>query len=137
MAKLKTGTRNRATDGITTDAGTTAFIWIFTGSGPGKTSNVFNSNTGTLLVKLACANPLGSASSLGVLTLGAITNGTAVGTGTPGYFRLCTDSTTTDGSTVIVEGTCAVGSGELNFASTIASGGTVSISSFTITEGNA
>ncbi len=39
-------------------------------------------------------------------------------------------------STVIVEGDAAVGSGSLNFASAISSGGTVSISSATITEGN-
>ncbi len=39
--------------------------------------------------------------------------------------------------TVIIEGDAGVGSGSLNFSSTIASGGTVSITSATITEGNA
>ena len=60
---------------------------------------------------------------------------TALATGTPGYARFKTAQNGT-ASTVIIELDAGVGSGSLNFSSTIALGGTVSITSATITEGN-
>lgn len=208
---LKTTTRNRATDGITTDAGTTAYLWVWSGSAPAKSSNNFVAPTGTLGALFAMPNPIAAGSSVGVLTLSAITSVTATASITPGYTRITnrapftltqagivsttvtytgtitgggsnalagaviavsgftntgnngtytvTASTTTtlvvtnasgvnethagtavmdlSASDVVVQNSAGVGSGDYNFASTIASGGTVGITSATLTEGNA
>jgi hypothetical protein len=134
---LKTTTRNKATDAITTDAGATAHLMVWSGSAPAKSSNNFVAPTGTLLATFALANPIGSGSAVGVLTLSAISNVTGAASGTPGYYRISTASSDTDGTTVIAQGSSGVGSGDLNFASTISSGGTVGITSFVYTEGNA
>jgi hypothetical protein len=132
----KDSTRNARLDRLTTDLGATAYLEIFTGSPPGKTSGTFNSDSGTKLASLACSNPVAAGSSAGVLTFSTITSATGLASGTPGYFRFKTAQNGA-ASTVIIEGDAAVGSGSLNFSSTIASGGTVSITSATITEGNA
>jgi hypothetical protein len=132
----KDATRNTRLDALTSALGTAAFIEIFTGSQPGKTSGTFNADTGTKLASLACFNPVAPGSAAGVLTFGSITSATGLASGTPGYFRIKTAASGV-ASTVIIEGDAAVGSGSLNFSSTIASGGTVSITSATITEGNA
>jgi hypothetical protein len=131
----KDATRNTRLDALTSALGTAAFIEIFTGSLPGKTTGTFNADTGTKLASLALSNPVAPGSAAGVLTLSAITSGTGLASGTPGYFRIKTAASGA-ASTVIIEGDAAVGSGSLNFSSTIASGGTVSITSATVTEGN-
>ncbi len=132
----KDTTRNARLDRLTTDAGTTAVIEVFTGAPAGKTSGTFNADPGTKLAILALSNPIAPGSSAGLLTFSTVTSTTGLASGTPASFRV---KTVTSGavSTVIIEGDAAVGSGSLNFASAISSGGTVSISSATITEGNA
>lgn len=143
MAKLKTVERNAALDAITSAAGTTCYLFVYAGAGPGKTSNVFNPATGTLLSKHAMSNPIGPASALGVLTCSAIASAVAVGTGTPGYARLNTDSTTTDGSTTVAEFTAGVQTTNLGtplyeviFPGGVSVGTTVT-PTLSITEGNA
>ena len=128
--------RNTRMAEIVTALGTTAYLEIFTGSPAGKTSGTFNTDPGTKLASLACSNPVASSASAGLLTFSAITAATGLASGTPASFRF---KTTASGapSTVIIEGDAAVGSGSLNFSSTITSGGTVTITSCTITEGNA
>jgi hypothetical protein len=121
---------------ITTAAGTTAYLYVYTGSAPAKVSNAFVAPTGTLLALFALANPIGPTGVVGVLTLTPPSNVTASASGTPGYYRIGTAATDTNGSGCIVQGSSGVGSGDLNFASTIASGGTCGITSFTYTEGN-
>src|SRR4029077_9023387 len=131
----KDSTRNTRLDALTSALGTVAYLEIFTGSPPRKTPGTFNARTGNKLASLACSNPVAPGSSGGVLTFSAITSGTGLASGTPGYFRFKTAASGA-ASTVIIEGDAGVGSGSLNFSSTIASGGTVSITSATITEGN-
>lgn len=128
--------RNQRMAYITTAIGTTGVIEIFTGSPPGKTSGTFNSDTGTKLASLTLSNPPAGTPSAGLLTFSAIASGTALASGTPGYARMKTAANGA-ASTVIVEMDAGVGSGSLNFNSTITSGGTVSITSATILEGNA
>jgi hypothetical protein len=127
--------RNGRLNNVTSALGTAAYLEIFTGSPPGKTSGTFNADSGTKLASLPCSNPTAPNASDGVITFSAITSETALASGTPGYARF---KTAQNGgtSTVIIELDAAVGSGSLNFSSTIASGGTVSIASATITEGN-
>lgn len=112
---------------ISTQAGTTAYVLIYTGSPP---ANCATAASGTLLASLAMSNPIGSASS-GVLTMSTITSATAAATGTAGYWRICTSSA---GTTCVAQGTVATSGGDLNFPSTaFTSGETISITSFTIT----
>ena len=116
---------------ISTQASTTAFLLIYTGSAP---VNCGTAASGTLLASLAMSNPIGSASA-GVLTMSAITQASAAATGTAGYWRICTSSA---GTTCIAQGNvyptttlstnASTTSGNiLNFASTtgLAAGQTV------------
>jgi hypothetical protein len=127
--------RNTRLNAITTALSTTAYLEVFTGAPAGKTGGTFNADPGTKLASLACSNPVAGSASAGLLTFSSITSGTGLASGTPASFRLKTAASGSP-STVIVEGDAAVGSGSLNFASAISNGGTVSISSATITEGN-
>lgn len=128
---LKDSIRTSMVGAISTSIGATSRIKIYTGSAPSKTA----SPTGTLLATLTPSATFGS-STTGVLTAGAITSDTsAAASGTPGYYRVI-DGTTDDGTHTQVQGSCGVGSGDINFSSTIASGGTVAITSLTYTDGN-
>jgi hypothetical protein len=128
--------RDTRLNSITTAIGTTGVIEVFTGAPAGKTAGVFNADPGTKLASLALSNPAAAGSSAGLLTFSAITSAAGLASGTPASFRI---KTVASGAvtTVVVEGDAAVGSGSLNFASGVSVGGTVSISSATITEGNA
>lgn len=128
---LKDSIRTTMVGAISTSITTTSRLKVYTGSAPSKTA----SPTGTLLATLTPAATFGS-SSVGVLTAGAIASDTsAAASGTPGYYRII-DGTTDDGTHTQVQGSCGVGSGDINFSSTIASGGTVAITSLTYTDGN-
>ncbi len=128
--------RNTRLNAVTTALGTTAYLEIFTGAPAGKTAGVFNADPGTKLASLACSNPVAGSASGGALTFSSISPAAALASGTPGSFRFKTAAGGAP-STVIIEGDAAVGSGSLNFASTISSGGTVTITAGAITEGNA
>jgi hypothetical protein len=127
---LKDSIRTTMMGDIVTSITGTSRLLIYTGSAPSKTAGP----TGTLLATLTPSATFGTTSG-GVLTANAITSATAAASGTPGYYRII-DGTTDDGTHTQVQGSCGVGSGDINFPSTIASGGTVGISSLTYTEGN-
>ncbi len=123
-----TSTANSMLNLITTAAGSTPYLMIWSGSPPAKSSGNYVSATGTNLATLPMTNPIGPAASGGVLTLSAITTETGLATGTPGYFRITTTNADgTNGANVVAQGTCAIGSGEINWSSQISSGGNVSI----------
>ena len=123
--------RNNDMTDIVTQAGTTAYLLIYSGSVP---ANCAASATGTLLASLPMSNPIGTTSS-GVLTMSAITSEAASATGTAGYWRICTSSA---GTTCVAQGTVGTSGADLNFPSTsFTSGETISISSFTITANGA
>lgn len=131
MASLKDTLRNTRLDCITTAAGATAHMIVYTGSQPSKTA----APTGTKLADFTLPNPIAAGASGGVLTLSAITPVSGAATGTPGYARM-TDSATDDGTHTIEQLSAGIGSGEVSFSGQIFSGGQVSITSFTETEGN-
>jgi hypothetical protein len=119
--------RTNAMTDISTQAGGTAYLLIYSGSAP---SNCAASATGTLLASLPCSATFGSAAS-GVLTANSITSANAGATGTAGYWRLCTTSA---GTTCVAQGTVGTSGADLNLTSTsITSGQSVSVSSFAIT----
>ncbi len=105
----------------------TGKLKVYTGAAPG----IANGASGTLLgtyTGCSLTSPSGGASTLACPSTTA-SGGSA---STPGYYRL-TDSS----DVVVVEGTAGVGSGELNYSSTISSGQTLNAISGTLTEGNA
>ena len=116
--------RNNRADQITSFAGTSAQLKIYTSGGS------------TLLVTLTCsASAFAPAASGGVLTLNAITNGTAVAAGTAATASIYKS----DGTTLVMSGlTVGTSASNINLSSTtIAINDVVAVTSATITEGNA
>jgi hypothetical protein len=129
--KISTAARNAACDAIVDliDGGAAAgTLAIRTGSPP---TNVADADSGTLLGTLTFSDPAFGAASSGTATASAITSDTnADASGTAGHFRI-KDS---DGN-IHSDGTCGQGSGDLSFDNNvIVAGGTIAISSMTVTQ---
>lgn len=127
--RLSTNTRNKACDAIVDeiDAGSGAgTIAIRTGAQP---TNVGDADSGTLLGTLTFSDPAFGSASTGTATASAITSDTSAdNSGTAAHFRIKDSS-----SNIHSDGTCDQGSGDLNFDNkTIVAGGTIAISSFTV-----
>lgn len=126
-------TRSAMLDTITARAGASALLRIYDGSRPATGGAATN-----LLAQLTCNATFAPAASSGVLTLNSIASATsAAATGTATWFRIVQSN----GTTHVLDGsvsTQAAGTGDLQLDSTsIVLGGTVAISSATITAGNA
>jgi hypothetical protein len=124
--------RNSRLDAITSRAGSAALLRIYDGSRPATGGTATN-----LLAQLTCNATFAPAASSGVLTLNAISPATsAAATGTATWFRIVQSG----GSTHVLDGsvsTVSAGTGDLQLDSTsIVLGGTVAISSATISDGN-
>lgn len=131
--KYSTTLRNAQLDAITTAVGTSGILRIYSGSRP---ANVAAAITGTLLAELVCnASAFAAAASGGVLTANAISNdSSANASGTATHYRLWKS----DGTTAVIDGDVSTSGADLNLDNTsINSGQVVSITSFTITAGNA
>ncbi|AFR18495.1 hypothetical protein ISG18_12830 [Burkholderia pseudomallei] len=127
---FSTAVRNAMLDAITTQAGASALLNIYSGTRP-ATGGALSGNT--LLAQLTCNATFAPASSGGVLTLNSIANATAAATGTAVWARL-----TTSGGTFIADFSVGTSGTEIIIGTTsITSGATVSVSSATITAGNA
>jgi hypothetical protein len=126
-------TRNAMLDAITARAGASAILRFYSGSRPGT-----GGTETTLLAQLTCNATFAPAASSGVLTLNAISPATsAAATGTATWFRIYASN----GTTHVLDGsvsTVAAGTGDCQLDSTsIVLGGTVAISSATVTAPNA
>lgn len=122
------GLRNAQMDAITTFAGNSGKLRIYSGTRPAT-----GGTATTLLAELTCNATFAPGSSGGVLTLNAITSATASASGTASWFRLLKS----DGTTIVMDGDVGTSGSDLNLNSTsITSGGTVSVSSFVLTCGN-
>lgn len=131
--KYSTTLRNAQLDAITTAVGTSGILRIYSGSRP---ANVAAAITGTLLAECVCnASAFAAAASGGVLTANAIADdSSANATGTASHYRLFRS----DGTTAVIDGDVSTSGSDLNLDNTsINSGQVVSITSFTITAGNA
>lgn len=124
--QFSTTLRNARLDQIESTIGTSAILHIATGAAP---ADCATADSGTTLIDITLPSDWMAAASGGTKAKSGTWSGTASGTGTPGHFRL-KDSV---GTTVHMQGTAAVGSGDLNFDGTITSGQTVTVSTFTIT----
>ncbi len=131
---LATALRNNRLDQITAFVGASALLRIYSGTRPATGGSV---GAAVLLAQLTCNATFAPGSSSGVLTLNSISPAnSAAATGTAAWFRLVK----ADGTTFCFDGsasTVAQGTGDLRLDDTnIVLGGTVAISSGTITEGN-
>lgn len=124
--------RNGQLDVITSNVGTTAKLRIYSGTRP---ANVAASITGTQLAELTCNATFAPSASGGVLTLNSITqDSSADATGTATHFRIWNSA----GTTAMIDGDVGTSGSDLNLNSTsITAAATVSVTSFTITAGNA
>lgn len=121
--------RNAMLDAITTAAGNAALLRIYDGTRPAT-----GGTATTLLAELTCGTPFAAAASGSVLTLGSITqDSSANATGTATWFRIVKS----DGTTHVLDGSVGTSGSDLNLTTTsITSTQPVSVTSFTITEGN-
>lgn len=122
--------RNTMLDAITTRAGTSAVLKIYSGTRPAT-----GGTETTVLAELTCnASAFAAAASSGVLTLNAITSDTSANaTGTASWFRI-----QSSGATHVLDGDVAASGSDLNMSTvSFVSGATIAISSATITAGNA
>lgn len=122
--------RNGQLDQVTTRAGASALLRFYSGTRPAT-----GGTATTLLAELTCNATFAPSASGGVLTLNAITaDSSANATGTATWFRIVKS----DGTTFVMDGDVGTSGSDLNMNSvSFTSGGSVAVSSFTITAGNA
>ncbi len=132
--KYSVAVRNAQLDAFETACGVSAILKIRTGSAP---ANCAAADTGTVLATLNLPSDWMAAAASGVKSKsGTWEDVSADATGTAGHFRLYAS----DGTTVHAQGeiTATGLGGDLTLDNTsIASGQTVTITSFTLTAGNA
>lgn len=123
-----TALRNAKLDAITTFVAAASKLEIYSGTKPAT-----GGSEGTLLATFTLGSPFAPAASAGVLspTLPSATTGAA--TGTAGWARV----TKADGTTACIDLTVGTSGAQVNLNTlSITSGGAVSVTSWTITDGN-
>ena len=122
---------NARLDAIESTTGTAPILRIFSGSQP---ANCAAAVSGTLLCSFTLPTDWMNAASAASKTLLGTWSGTAsAGSGaTPTHFRIWNSGATT----CHLQGTCGVGTGDLQVNGTITSGQTVTVTSFTINAAN-
>lgn len=132
--QLSVAARNGRLDAIETAAGTSAILAIMSGSAP---ANCAAAETGTRLATMTLPSDWMAAASAGSKAKsGTWQDGSADASGTAGYFRIYDSA----GTTCHIQGTVTAtgGGGDLTLDNTsIASGQSITITSFTLTDGNA
>lgn len=130
--QLSVAARNARLDAIETAVGTDAVLKIRTGAAP---ADVGTADSGTVLATLTLPTDWMSAAAAGAKAkLGTWADTVADATGTAAHFRLYASN----GTTAHLQGTCGIGSGDLQLDNTsIAAGQSVTITAFTLTDGNA
>ncbi len=132
--QLSVAVRNAVLDSIETTVGTSARLKIKSGSAPASCASA---DTGTVLADITCPSDwLADAASGSKPKLGTWEDASADATGTAAHFRLYAS----DGTTCHMQGTVTVtgGGGDMTLDNvSITSGQTITITSFTLTAGNA
>lgn len=126
---------NARLDAIETSVGTNVHCLIYSGGAP---ANASAAPTGTLLVDIMLPADWMAAASNATKAKSGTWSGTASGTGTAGYFRITNGSPTDVGQiqgNIDVTGSSPTPAMGLDNTS-ISSGQTVTVSTFTITAGN-
>ena len=121
--------RNARMDALPTGIGASGLLRIYNGTQPAGPGTAIGAQV--LLAQLALSATSAPAASAGVLTFNAIANdASAAASGTPTWFRI-----TTSGGTGVIDGSAAVGSGDINFSAAIVITGVVSCTSLVFTDG--
>lgn len=130
--QLATSTRNARLDAIEVDAGTSAILKIRTNSQPATCATA---DAGTVLATLNLPSDWMAAASGGSKAMsGSWSDTSADASGTAAHFRIYKS----DGTTCIMQGSVGQGSGDLSLDNTtLVAGQTVTVTGFTITDGNA
>lgn len=132
--QLSTAVRNARLDSIETTIGTSPLLRVYTGSMP---ANAAAASTGTLLAE--CTLPsdfMAAASSGSKAKSGTWEDTSANNNGTAGYFRIFDSAGTTCHLQGTVTATGGGGDMEVN-NTTFASGQAFTVTTFTLTDGNA
>ena len=131
--QFSTALRNARADRIESYVGTSAIMKIRTGPVP---ANCAAADSGTVLATLNLPADWMNDASAGAVTLkGAWSDASNDATGTAAHFRVYRS----DGTTCELQGTVTAtgGGGDMTLSSTsLVSGGSTTVTSFTITEGN-
>lgn len=132
--KMSVAVRNARLDAIETAIGASAVLKIRSGTVP---TNITDADAGTVLASLTLPADWMAAAASGAKALsGTWSDTSADATGTAGHFRLYASN----GTTQHMQGTVTAtgGGGDMTINNTsITSGGTVTVTSFTLTDGNA
>jgi hypothetical protein len=107
------------------------FLKVYTGAQPAVDAALTGIQLASLSLSATAFAAAAASGTGGSMTANSITAATASNTGTAGYFALIKS----DNTTVVATGACATSSAELNFNTTsISSGDTISVSSFSVTQ---
>lgn len=130
--QLSVASRNARLDAIETELGTAPILKIRTGAAP---SDCSQADTGTVLVTMTLPSDwMAAASSGSKAKSGTWSDSSADATGTAGHFRIYDSG----GATCHLQGTCGIGTGDLQLDNTsIATAQVVTVTAFTLTDGNA
>lgn len=109
--KYSNGTRHSQNEGLITYAGSGAKICIYQGTQPANANTAISGQT--LLVTCTLSGAFGTDAN-GTLTLGTVTPGTAVATGTAQFFRIFQS----DGTTVVMDGSVGTSGADMNLDNT-------------------
>ena len=131
--QLSTAVRNARLDTVESTPGTGVLLKIRTGAAPADCSTA---DSGTVLVSITCPSDWMAAASGGSKAKAGTWNNTAAAAGTAAHFRVYDSS----GATCHIQGTVTAtgGGGDLTVDNTsIASGQSVTVTTFTLTDANA
>ena len=133
--QLRSTIQDARLDAIESTGGTSCNLTVFTGAQP---ADCTQANSGTELVSIDLPSDWMAAASGGDKAKAGTWSATASGGAgaTPGHFRIYNSQATKDGTTCILQGSCGIGSGDIDFDGTITSGQTVTINTFTLSDGN-
>jgi hypothetical protein len=129
--QFSTAVRNARLDQVETTIGTSPKLQIRTGAPP---ADCAAADSGTLLVEITLPSDWMAAAASGSKSKQGTWSATASASGTAGHFRI-KDSA---GTTCHMQGTVGTSGADLNLDNTsINSGQTVTVNTFTLTDGNA
>lgn len=130
--QLSTTVRNARLDAIETDAGVSCILRIRSGAPP---ADCGTADSGTVLAEMTLPSDWMNAASGGTKDkAGTWEDTSANATGTAGHFRVYRSN----GTTVVMQGTVGQGSGDMSLDNTsLVTTQTVTITAFTLTDGNA
>lgn len=134
--QMNAATRNARLDTIESTNGTSCALEIRTGAQPATCATA---NSGTVLVTINLPSDWMAAAASGAKAkAGTWQDTSADATGTAAHFRIFNSQATKDETTCFMQGSVGQGSGDLSLDNTsITSGQQVTVTAFTLTDGNA